>query len=95
MIFQHAGYYSKPAYKNEIKYFFPLIYLFYLERSWEYSCQSFNWYFGILLCQPSKYHQPLRNMINMRSFAKLDVKHFTKRYNKTNTKHKKTHSPGY
>lgn len=31
----------------------------------------------------------------MRSFAKLDIKNFTKRYDETNTKHKKTHSPGY
>lgn len=35
MTLQHAGYYSKPAYKNEIKYLFPpLIYLFHLEQSW-------------------------------------------------------------
>lgn len=30
-------------------------------------------YFGILLCWPSKY-QSLGNVINMRSFAKLNIK---------------------
>lgn len=85
MIFQRAGYYSKPAYENQIKsFFFPYFYFFHLEQSWEYSCQRFNRYFGILLCQSSKYHQPLRSVINMRSFAKLDIKNFTRSYNKTN-----------